>query len=269
MSFAQTITRSVWVEIIAGAVLQIVTVAINLFGLSMLRTGQEGGTVASAFALIFAAGVLAAYATGFLSNYASAKVDIDLRARLMEIPGIPASRANNDVTLAVGVIGFYVFVPGQTFASLIYLIQLYRLDPVSSVLVIGGVALAAAPLLVYVRWRGRMIGRVRSARNMLLDGHAAPLSDRLARLGTYRQCYLRFVVIDATLGLLFMLTMIALVFVASGLVADRDALAALVLIVLILLQVRNLATAASLFQENRKSAAAVARDLAGPHRPPQ
>ncbi|WP_095587403.1 hypothetical protein [Actibacterium ureilyticum] len=260
--FAESITRGVWREITVAGLLQVAAVGINLFGLSILRGGEGGSAIASAFALLFATGVLVTYFTGFLSNYACAKTDIKLRQQLLQLPQIPASRANNDVSIAVGVIVFYVFAPGQTVACAIYLVQLHRLDPMAFLTLSGGVLLALLPLLGYTRWRGRMIGRVRQARNSLLDHHDAANAVKCGRLETYRRDYLRFVVFDALLGLLFILTMIGLVFLVSDMLAAKDQLAGLALIVLILFQIRSLAVAFSLYQENRKSARAIAHDLA-------
>lgn len=259
--FSHDLTRGVWAEVVLGAVLQIIAMSINLFGLSLLQSRANGPEVVDAFVLFFATGVLATYATGFLANYASAKVDIDLRARLMRIKGVPASRANNDVSVSVGVIPFYIFVPGQTVACIAYVVQLVRLDPTSSAIVLLGLAIASVPLLRYVRWRGRMIGRVRMARNNLLDDHVSSLSQRSEQLSHYRRSYLDFVCFDAALGLLFILVMVGLLWVASAQVSTGNGLAALVTMVLVLFQVRSLAAAFSLFQENRKSALAIVKDL--------
>ena len=246
----------------AALLLSILSTSINLYATNSLNQGGSTFNVGKSLLIIATSLILINYALEAISNFRELATDVRLRRTLSVLEDVKPSLVNNDIKIAIGVIHFYAYAPGNVFAIFVYLAFVAVTSVPVFIAIILFVGLLLYPVRRYTLWRGNRIQQIRAERNSLLDDNKIHFNEYIKIIDRYEQVYKDFWRIDVAVGFLFILAIIFSIFQLYFMIPENQGrLGILAVYLLLIAEVRSLVLNLSVYQENKRSVDAIEINL--------
>jgi hypothetical protein len=231
--------------------------ASTVYNLVMLNSIQSDFTSSAALVVTIQIFSISLFVNWFISIIES-KAFIDAehtgRGLLQNIGGYNKSLANSDLLLAIGAIMFISRIPSFVLVILAYFIYICATSIIAGTVVIAHLIIISIPMYIYLTKRNRLITKLRTSRNNLIDVNYFEVNNHEEHILQYIEFRRKFWHNDLVFGSIFITSILGAIYILYIVTVDQsDALAIMISVLGLLGAVRTTIFSGSNFHQDLKS----------------